>query len=169
MFMMSDVSGFLDQGCEGCEDWGSVSGSVWWRRIRCSEEVSWERRVSHQLTPRHHCCQLSRILLWSSLQFRAHCCLPRCRGFLFGFLFKVQAFGLILVRVEEKIAASRHIKQQQADNKILLSKPTETVYYIQHSVPPNIEDKILLFFYNRNKQFILCLHLLKQMSFEFSI
>ena len=151
----------MDQGCEGCQDWGALRQLVRQRGLLCSQEEPRERRGCHRLAPGHHRRQLRRFLRRASSQLRASRRLLGCCGFLPGFLFKVQTFGLVLRCIEENVRPAEKIGLSE-------TRYSPAVYYVLlhviRKIKVKFKENVLRLNYNLNIDFILFLHLIKQFS-----
>ena len=151
--------GFLDEGGEGCQDWRALCQPLRQRGLLRSQEEPRERRGCHRLPPRHHRRELRGILRRASSQLGTSRRLLGCCGFLPGFLFKVQTFGLVLRCLEENV--------RPADKKV----PSETclqraVIYVLllviRKIKVKFKDDLMRFNYKLNIFFLFYLHLIKQ-------
>ena len=149
----------MDQGCEGCQDWGALRQLVRQRGLLCSQEEPRERRGCHRLAPGHHRRQLRRFLRRASSQLRASRRLLGCCGFLPGFLFKVQTFGLILRCLEENV---RPADKRDLSETCLQRDVIYVLLLVIRKIRVKFKDNLMRFNYKLNMYFIFHLHLIKQ-------
>merc|ERR1712098_118428 len=127
-------------------------------RVTLMGTQSRERRTCDYSATCHSGGQLRRLIHRTFVELRTHCCLPCCCGFLFGLLFKVKTFGIIMVSFEEKIAIN-----QDEETSPETTQPTLIIYHIINKVKTNLKDTLLSFKYRSNFNFIMKIHILKHL------